>query len=418
MHRFASVAEAQAAVASGPQRLRAISNQLEATESEFAAYAKQHGGGWRKRGYMTGAESDRMEHLLFQHVNAQDVLADLIGGLGDAKHQDAAVHVLVVDAQFLLIRHRARLVAEFKNDPVAVAKLNEAFYRSEIPQGSFDKFRLSVGSGDTARRLNAAWVLFEHERGGDDFRQLAATNPSYAGLIARVPDDHRRAAASVAAAGGGIVAKLEHTEAAALARRARGDLGDLRYEARCLLFKDVSRIKNPGARVIAFSPKQHAEVKRLLQPGDIILTYTAGYMSDVFIPGSFKHGITYVGSPAQRKAAGMSRAVDRESLPDGKRADVIEAVAEGVIFNDLSYLMDTHVNRMVVLRPRYGSSHRAAYLDDVASYLGDSYDFLFDFGDASRQVCTEVIYRGMNGRAGIDFPLTRRGGHPLSLIHI
>ena len=91
---------------------------------------------------------------------------------------------------------------------------------------------------------------------------------------------------------------------------------------------------------------------------------------------------------------------------------MIEAVAEGVIFNDLSYLMNTHVNRMVVLRPRYGPTHRAAYLDDVASYLGDSYDFLFDFADASRQVCTEVIYRGMNGRAGIDFPLTRRGGHP------
>ena len=49
----------------------------------------------------------------------------------------------------------------------------------------------------------------------------------------------------------------------------------------------------------------------LLQPGDLILTCTAGYISDVFIPGMFKHGITYVGSPVQRADAGLKT----DSLP-------------------------------------------------------------------------------------------------------
>lgn len=56
--------------------------------------------------------------------------------------------------------------------------------------------------------------------------------------------------------------------------------------------------------------------------------------------------------------------------------------------------------------------HCAEFLAEVFSYHGDAHDFMFDFGDASRQVCTEVIWRGINGRAGIDHSLTPRRGHP------
>jgi len=90
---------------------------------------------------------------------------------------------------------------------------------------------------------------------------------------------------------------------------------------------------------------------------------------------------------------------------------MIEAVAEGVIFNDLEHIMDTHINRMLVLRPRLSDAEKAAFLVGVFSYLGDGYDFRFDFADASRQVCTEVIYRAINGMGSIDFELTLRAGH-------
>ena len=53
-----------------------------------------------------------------------------------------------------------------------------------------------------------------------------------------------------------------------------------------------------------------------------------------------------------------------------------------------------------------------AFLAGVFAFLGDPYDFRFDFGDASRQVCTEVIYRALEGKQGFNFELTERGGHP------
>ncbi len=81
---------------------------------------------------------------------------------------------------------------------------------------------------------------------------------------------------------------------------------------------------------------------------------------------------------------------------------MIEAVAEGVIFNDLEHIMDTHINCMLVLRPQLSDAERAAFLVEIYSYPGDGYDVRFEFADSSNQVCTEVIYRAIDVKGSID----------------
>lgn len=429
----------------GPERLESVSMQMDEILAEFRKLSARSGGAWRARGYLDAGESDHLETLLFKYMTARDVLCELVATLGGKRSLPAsataeearAAHLLTVDAQWVLVRHSADLVALFAGDKVAVAKLNEAQFESHLPAASFETLRLNVTATDLERRLEASQVLFEKEaqvaKQGTGASLLGS--PGYERLLARAPQDQARAVAAVRRAQGlrpGLKASVEnrmsHTEAAKVARELGAEGGDLAYSARSLLFKVVSRMKNPRVKVIQFSKAQHAEVESLLQPGDVILTYTAGYMSDVFIPGTFKHGITYVGTPEQRQAAGVDvsrlpalagpekaavqqRLQQRETV-SGQKADVIEAVAEGVIFNNLGHIMDTHVNRLAVLRPRLSEADRAAFATEVFAYQGDAYDFLFDFADASRQVCTEVIYRGLNGKQGIRFALTKRGGHP------
>ena len=225
-----------------------------------------------------------------------------------------------------------------------------------------------------------------------------------------------------------VVAQVDHSVAASAARASGRSFEAFGYDTRARVFKNVSRIKRPKAHLIRFSDAQKQELHDALRPGDVILTYTAGYASDVFIPGFFKHGITYVGVADDRAAAGLTAAstpilarsradrfaadLARDRMPDGSRADLIEAVAEGVKLSNLDHILDTHVNRLLVLRPQIDDSERTAFLAGVFAFLGDPYDFRFDFADASRQVCTEVIYRALNGKGGIDFALTSRAGHP------
>jgi hypothetical protein len=66
---------------------------------------------------------------------------------------------------------------------------------------------------------------------------------------------------------------------------------------------------------------------------------------------------------------------------------------------------------VLVLRPRVSNEERTHALANVFLFLGDEYDFKFDFADASKQVCTEVVYRAFDGKGLIRFSLLKRAGH-------
>ena len=156
-----------------------------------------------------------------------------------------------------------------------------------------------------------------------------------------------------------------------------------------------------------------------MKPGDVILTFKTGYMSNIFLPGAFKHGITYIGLPAERRAAGvvattqtprLAANLRRGRIAGGYPADVVEGVAEGVIFNSIEKIVRSPMGRLAVLRPRLTVEERVRQLTTVFGFLGCGYDFRFDFNDAAFQCCTEVIYRSLNGLGPIRLPLTPRMG--------
>jgi len=407
--------------------LNTVRPHLAALDDEFVALREQ--GGWVKRGYFSVAENDRMEHLLFRFVASHAALWDVSAAYQNMQTSfddpmlDTKAHVVARQAGLLLASHSAFLVAAFAEDPLAIAKMNEAFYRSEIPRDSYYQLARDI----TEKRLSplqraGALTAEELANPNSKLARLAVSNAAYRELIKlnqtlQITAETRMRAA-LDARGSSAPEAIRNTDEF---------FGNDLYATRSLLFKDISRLKKPTARVIRFSDKQKAQVYQQLRPGDLILTYTAGYISDVFIPGAFKHGITYVGSPQQREQAGLkanalpavapdargqlAAHVVQANLNDGKPADMIEAVAEGVIFNNLAHIMDTHVNRMLVLRPQLTAAERADFLVEVFSYLGEKYDFRFDFADSTSQVCTEVIYRGIQGKGGIAFELTVRAGH-------
>lgn len=396
-------------------------------------------GGWAERGYFTSSEHDAIEWLFFRFLHTHRTLwgeLDRLGGVelalaAESEHPHA--HLLALHTGLALADSSAFLVAEFQQDPVAIAKLNESFYRSEIPARSYDLLRLAIRAADRRSALTRAWALHEKELSGPDDSAIvrASRDPALVPLVSSLPPlwtSLLERLKSLDAQQHRVVSELDHSSAADAARASGRSLEAFGYQTRALVFKNASRIKSPTAHLIVFSGAQKRELHELLRPGDLILSYTAGYVSSVFIPGVFKHGITYVGIGAERVASGLTAAstprlarsradrfaadIARDRMPDGSRADLIEAVAEGVKFSNLERILDTHVNRLLVLRPQIDDAERTAFLAGVFAFVGDPYDFRFDFADATRQVCTEIIYRALNGKGGIDFSLTSRAGHP------
>jgi hypothetical protein len=136
--------------------LSAVRAHLEALDDDFVALRKQ--GGWVKRGYFSVAENDRMEHLLFRFLASHSALWDISAAYQnmqtpfDDPALDTKAHVVSRQASLLLASHSAFLVAEFADDPIAIAEMNEAFYRSEIPRDSYYEHERRLHSGRVQAR--------------------------------------------------------------------------------------------------------------------------------------------------------------------------------------------------------------------------------------------------------------------------
>jgi hypothetical protein len=335
---------APAAARVDPERVRATARQLQEISDELVALARS--APWSGGGYFTPEQHDAIEHLLFQYLAARDALwtwANVPEDAGKAlpeKEWRARGLVVAFESAFGVTYFDSVVVLAFQDDPVAIRKLNEAFYRSHIPRKTYDRMHASVTDESRIHALEKAWASFSSA--------LATPDSALAKLVASDRD---------------IAAMVEQTRS-----RARG------------VDRNLDRIVSHDVRILpgaheALAHSQAAEVLAGLEAetGDLL----------------------YAGQGA---------------LPTGESADLIEAVAEGVKFSHLGTILDTHVNRFLVLRPRLGGPDRGDALANAFRFLGDGYDFRFDFEDASQQVCTEVVYRAYSGRGGIDFSLTERMG--------
>lgn len=419
--------------------LKLFSKELEALERQMLEMQRSFGVG--ERGYFVSSEHDQIENLLFRYRAIRASLWSMVYRYYDTMEeiaesdQQTRGFLIGYNAALNLAHYSSMLVGTFIDDRQVIGKLNEPYHRLEIPPGSYDEFFKLLTSVRNIQALKAAWELFsdELEDRTSPLYALQQADPEYAAVIESIGRLHASAEKQIlyilkkrSLLSPEIENMLRQTVITTLARESLKVFGKSLYAIRGLLYSTVSDIKSPLAANMRFSTQQVARIRSMLQPGDIILTFSSGYMSNIFLPGKFKHGITYVGSPEQRHKLGLSgyafrgipdskrkkleHDLNRSALVSGHHADLIEAVAEGVVFNSLDKILDHHLGRILVLRPRISPEELRKELATVFLLLGDDYDFSFDFDNGARQCCTEVLYRALNGCDNIRFSLLPRLG--------
>lgn len=431
--------EAAARLAAAPAALGTFAAQLRGLEKEWQTTL----GALADKSYkeITSEETDRIESLMFRYLVCRESLWDMLTFLSDydrrfaTEEEQTRAFAAAFHAAALLSRHTAWLVLNAMDEKAIVRKLNEAHYRYDIPAGTFDMLFYALTSPKNLAELDAARSSFASAATVSDstLSRIMDADPSFSAQLAQTAwlwmqadgltkDILKRRSIVLP----DVANRLRQNELMEQARKVHRKIAADLYVAQGLLFNTVSDFKRPMTRHLTFTREQVAAVRAALQPGDLIMTFSAGYMSNVFLPGHFKHGITYVGTVEQRRNAGLD-ATALANVPAGKRAkaakdlefarlasgeevDLIEAVAEGVIFNSTEVIMHNHINRMLVLRPRVSREDRVGALVNTFLLLGCQYDFNFDFVDASYQCCTEVIYRSFDRRGGMEFSLIPRAG--------
>ncbi len=153
----------------------------------------------------------------------------------------------------------------------------------------------------------------------------------------------------------------------------------------------------------------------LLQPADILLVRKEYALTNYFLPGYWPHSALYLGTKNELETMGQDI---QQSLvyrfPSMRHHEkplaglVMEAMKDGVRIRGVESPFAS--DSILVIRPTLREESIHQVICRAILHEGKEYDFMFDFAVATRLVCTEVIYRSMDGLEGLSFPLTSRAG--------
>jgi hypothetical protein len=397
---------------------------------------------YRETAFFTQDDLAQVELLLHRILNARETLSGISEFYRDAAGETPEVQArggmlgLISGAGYHGVS--SFLLSEFAEYPDLRKLLNNPCRRYGIPENTFEQLLDETTSPDTIRRLRMVAELAQRAKPREDLplKKVLEEEPEYAALWNRgeriFSETWVRIHYTLMATDRMLPElgnMLRHSDLGRTADVLMSGMGNKAYALRGLVFTNVSRLKRYDNTLALFSRDQKREVFENLEPGDVILTYTSGYMSNVFLPGLFKHGIIYFGPAEERHRADLNDdflsafAISKGQLDslrqriatpttiEGHRADIIEAVSEGVKYSSLEDIMDTHVTRLLALRPNITAEERRWQLAETLAQIGAPYDFRFDFSDATHLCCTELVYRTLHGKGPVDLSFTQVHGH-------
>lgn len=365
------------------------------------------------RGYFTPGEEETVRRLQISYWKSRAALFDVVGSF----RQDTELAVdlrpeafLVAFGAAVLLVDAARFLREaFEPLPLVRQKLNEPEPCFGIPDGTYDTVQKSLTSPLHAWHLVHAVRYFE-----DHAAELRtrAVDPLLAGVLAVIEQLKSRLDVPV---GTYLKARLRVRTDEAIRRVRYGLLGLALYGMQKLVASLAAGVYTRPGHHPQLPPAVAGRLRRLLKPGDVLITRKEHAATNYFLPGYWKHAALYLGTPLGLRRLGIA---DHENvrprwsrlLSPGERQPrrVLEAMKDGVWIRSVTSPFTA--DAVVAIRPRLSRDDVAAAIARGMFHEGKPYDFDFDFTRADRLVCTEVVYRSYDGIGGMSFELTRRAG--------
>lgn len=144
-----------------------------------------------------------------------------------------------------------------------------------------------------------------------------------------------------------------------------------------------------------------------LRPGDVLLIRAEGRLTTTLLPGFWSHAALYLGHDLSDPTVVQS-GIDPSLLLLPSRGWVVDAVSPCVRIRSLDDCLCA--DHLAVVRPLLSAWDLQRGLREALSHLGKPYDLEFDFNQAHRIVCTELIYRALHRRGAIRLHLVKRLG--------
>lgn len=307
-------------------------------------------------------------------------------------------------AAALLVR-AATFVAEFVGDrPVVRRKLDEPEPRYGIERKSFSRIYRRLASTRWMWRCHEASRFYAVHR--EDLAEVMAEEPFRAvlGLLR----DHEP---MIEARRRDYVKRKLRYRLHDFKRRHLSGYRKVMFHLFQMSGRKIADLKTPFIKPHGAGKRVTAEVRAaiapMLRPGDVFVTRHDDALSNLFLPGFWPHAAFYIGTLEERRALGVDMDAERWARSGGEVV-FLESKKDGVLFRPMADTLA--VDAFTVLRPKLGDDALARVISRAVTHEGKLYDFVFDFSEADRLACTELVYRAFQATGAVEFQLVERSG--------
>ena len=398
--------------------IKTFNSVLDKTISEISSIKPLNKNG---KNYFSNKQYDQIERLYFRYTLCTRSLLDIVNAYKDIsnkakfKKNNAQAFILGYSASLTLYKHSAELILKTAGNELLINKLNEEYPRTEIKGDGLNYIISNLTEPNNIKNIDIANEFFK--------RQIIENNKLYKSTdlfpfvdeliiytktLSEEYENYKKTILDnytilpLQAAEIMQVATIEET-----VNNMVDDAGGQLKAIQEFLFTIMADVRMPLVEGIKFSRRQKKQIIKSLKPGDIILTFSSGYLSNIFLPGYFKHVLSYTGknNVKKNKFLSMVQLKDSQKKYIQSNHDIIEANSDGVRTVELDSYLNGYANRIIAFRPNLNDDEIQLILKNLYSFLGIDYDFDFDLVSGEKQACTEIIYRSYNGMGNISLDL-------------
>lgn len=309
--------------------------------------------------------------------------------------------LLMLTSGSALYENSYKFVYMFADDPVVIKKLNEGDPRWNIPNGLYDQVRENLRHPAHHKLLANGFAhhqrfLPELEKHGLTKNEPFQTFETQLRQTESLMQD------------GKVPVLQESFLAAVKEAKFLGKAAVYRGQAAVSTWVGDTRVRQPRAGQALIEPRQLIELRKTVQPGDILLERQNWFLSRAFMPGYWAHAALYVGTVEDLIAMGLDQ--DQRVKPhwkkfterdeEGHEHVILEAVPAGVRITTFEHCFGI-ADSAAILRPRLNKEQIREGIAVAFSHLDKPYDFEFDFFSTDKLVCTELVYRAYDSYLNI-----------------
>lgn len=311
--------------------------------------------------------------------------------------------LLMLTSGSALYENSYKFVFMFADDPLVIKKLNEGDPRWNIPDGLYDRVRENLRQPQHQKLLANGFENLRRFMPALTSQGLTGTKP-HSRFITQLNQTEALMQSSK------LNIMQESFLAAMKEAKFLGKAAIYRGQSAVSIWVGDTRVRQPRAGQALIQPRQLIEMRKAVQPGDILFERQNWFLSRAFMPGYWAHAALYVGTVEDLIAMGLDQ--DPRVKPhwreftqrdeEGHEHVILEAVPVGVRITTFEHCLGV-ADSTAILRPRLSKDQIREAIAVAFSHLGKPYDFEFDFFSTDKLVCTELVYRSYD--SVLDLPL-------------